>query len=111
MRFVRDAFGTQRTKRMLMLGEVLDAHEALASGFLHRLCEADAIDAEVAAWCAAATALAPLTQQVSKEGLRRVAVHALPDGDDLVRRCYGSADFKEGVAAFMAGRPAQWQGR
>jgi enoyl-CoA hydratase/carnithine racemase len=35
----------------------------------------------------------------------------LPDGSDLIRACYGSADFKEGVDAFLAKRKPEWQGR
>ncbi len=59
---------------------------------------------------AALRALAPLTQTVSKEGLRRLTLAALPDGEDLIRRCYGSADFREGVAAFVERRPPRWRG-
>jgi hypothetical protein len=33
------------------------------------------------------------------------------DGDDLVAMCFTSADFREGVDAFLARRPAAWQGR
>jgi enoyl-CoA hydratase len=35
----------------------------------------------------------------------------VPDGDDLIRLVYGSADFKAGVAAFMAKQRPAWQGR
>jgi enoyl-CoA hydratase len=33
------------------------------------------------------------------------------DARDLVEMCYGSADFQEGVAAFLAKRPPRWSGR
>jgi enoyl-CoA hydratase/carnithine racemase len=39
-------------------------------------------------------------------------LHAgLPDGDDLVRACYGSDDFKTGVNAFVEKRTPRWTGK
>jgi hypothetical protein len=35
----------------------------------------------------------------------------VPDGDDLISATYGSADFREGVSAFVEKRPARWTGR
>jgi enoyl-CoA hydratase/carnithine racemase len=105
------AFGMQRLKRMLLLAELLGADEALACGFLHRVCDAQALDEEVGALAGALSALAPMTQGVSKEALRRLSLAALPQGEDLIRRCYGSADFHEGVAAFVARRPPVWRGK
>jgi len=37
--------------------------------------------------------------------------HALPNCDDLITEVYGSEDFKEGVTAFLSGRPPNWQGK
>ncbi len=105
------AFGAPRVKRMLLLAELLPADELLASGYLTAVCEAGEIDATSARLTARLATLAPVTQAVSKEGLRRLLNHGLPDGEDLVRRCYGSDDFHEGVAAFLGKRNPAWTGR
>ena len=39
------------------------------------------------------------------------AAAAATDTDDLLRACYGSADFREGVRAFLGHRAPRWQGR
>ncbi|MDH6593600.1 enoyl-CoA hydratase [Variovorax sp. TBS-050B] len=108
---LRAAWGLQPVRRMLLLSQILGADEALACGFLEQVCEADALDTAVEALCGRLAALAPVTQAAAKEALRRGTVQGAPDSDDLVRRCYGSADFAEGVAAFTAGRAPAWRGR
>ena len=104
------SFGTQRVKRMLMLAELLNADEALSCGFLQQICEPAELDAAAARLCERLASLAPVTQSVTKESLRRLLVQNLPEGEDLIRRCYGSGDFHEGVDAFVAKRVPVWTG-
>jgi enoyl-CoA hydratase len=104
-------FGTARAKRMLMLAEMIGAEEAQACGFVNRIASPDAIEAETLALCATLKTHAPLTMRAAKEAIRRVTLAAVPGGDDLVRLCYGSADFHEGVDAFLSKRTPDWRGR
>jgi enoyl-CoA hydratase/carnithine racemase len=104
------AFGVARAKRMLLLADLLSAQEALECGFVTEIAEADAIDAAANQLCAKLERLAPVTQRVSKEAIRRVVAETVPQGDDLVSACYGSADFKIGVTAFLDKQRPVWTG-
>jgi enoyl-CoA hydratase/carnithine racemase len=56
--------------------------------------------------------MAPLTLTATKVALKRLRLAAGQiHGDDLVTMCFGSADFREGVEAFLAKRPPNWTGR
>jgi enoyl-CoA hydratase/carnithine racemase len=104
------AFGVARAKRMLLLADLLPAREAYDCGFLTEIADADAIDAAADQLCAKLERLAPVTQRVSKEAIRRVVAETVPQGDDLVSACYGSRDFKIGVTAFLDKQKPAWTG-
>ena len=104
------AFGEPRAKRMLLLGELLSAEEAQAAGFLAALVPREEFEAAIQRLVGQLLANAPLTLEVSKEAIRRLKERDLPNGDDLVRRIYGSADFKAGVRAFLDKTKPKWRG-
>jgi len=107
-----ELLGPSRLKEMMLTARLLSADEALAAGFVHEIVAAEAIDARVRALAETIASHAPITLRVTKEAIRRIqASRAVPDGDDLVAATYGSADFKEGVAAFVDKRPPRWTGR
>lgn len=104
-------FGVARVKRMLLLAENVDADDALACGFVSEIVAPEALDARVEALCDRILGNAPVTLRVTREALRRIVTAGVPDGEDLVRECYGSRDFHAGVEAFVGKRPAEWSGK
>lgn len=105
------AFGRPRVERLLLLADLIGADEARASGYLLEVVPSVEIEGAAQKLCSRLAGLAPVTQQVSKETLVRLMRQELPAAEDLIHRCYGSADFREGVQAFVGKRVPQWQGR
>lgn len=103
--------GVARVKRLLLLAGFIDADEALAAGFVGEVVAPEELDERVDALCGRLAANAPVSMRVTKEAIRRLTLDGLAAGDDLVRDCYGSEDFHEGVAAFSDKRTAVWRGR
>jgi enoyl-CoA hydratase len=88
----------EECKDAALVTEVLDDHAALMT-------RAKALAAEIAGY-------APLTISTTKELMRRIR-EAAPkvDDHDLVAEVYTSADFREGLDAFLAKRKPVWTGR
>jgi enoyl-CoA hydratase len=101
------AFGQGRTHRMLLLADLLDADEALAAGFLVGLAEPELLETRVAEIVGKLVANAPLTLAATLAFMR---LGAEPE-EKVVARVYGSRDFKEGVASFLAKRAPVWAGK
>ena len=105
------AFGAGRTKKMLMLGEMLSAEEAHGAGFLAEVVAPQDLAQRSAALSERLSANAPLTMRVSKQAIGRLLHAGMPAGEDLLRTCYGSEDFRIGIEAFLEKREPQWLGR
>ena len=108
-----DLLGLARFKDLMLTARLMDVKEAETVGLVTRVAEPHRIDDVTRELATALAGHAPLTIAVTKEMVRRIQEARRPAGeagDDLIGRCYASADFKEGVAAFLARRPPRWTG-
>ncbi|HEX6348893.1 MAG TPA: enoyl-CoA hydratase [Candidatus Dormibacteraeota bacterium] len=106
--------GMARVKDLIFTARLLDAREALAIGLVSEIVPSeDELPGRALELAQKLAAHAPLTLQTTKEALRRIRAQLTPPGggSDLVLKAYMSEDFKEGIEAFFAKRPADWKGR
>jgi len=107
-----DVFGPSRLKEVLFTARLLTAEEAHAAGFVHEIVSGEQIADRVRALATTIAGHAPITLRVTKEAIRRIQEHRRPPaGQDLIALTYGSADFREGVRAFVDKRKPRWTGQ
>jgi enoyl-CoA hydratase/carnithine racemase len=92
--------GEARLKELVFLARSIAADEALAIGLATEVVSREAVEERVVELCDVVVSHAAVTLRVTKEALRRLRV--VPDGDDLVREAYGSAEFRAAVERFLA---------
>jgi enoyl-CoA hydratase/carnithine racemase len=107
-----ELFGPSRVKEMIMRARLITAEEAHAAGFVHEIVPAAGIEARVKAVAEEVASHAPITLKVTKEAVRRIQERRrLEGGEDLISLTYTSADFREGMSAFLEKRKPRWTGK
>jgi enoyl-CoA hydratase/carnithine racemase len=107
--------GESRAREMILLGDIVDAAEALRIGLANRVVPDADLEAAAAELAGRLAARPPLAIR----GARRAIEAAWSnDADEGFRaaveeqlRCLTSADFKEGLTALAEGRKPEWRGR
>ncbi len=103
--------GTGAARYMALSAQVLPAETMLARGFLQEIIDGDVMSYALSVADRIAT-LAPLAISGTKLGLNLIEpVLSDPGFEAAFIRAWESDDLVEGRAAFVAGRPAKFQGR
>jgi 2-(1,2-epoxy-1,2-dihydrophenyl)acetyl-CoA isomerase len=113
--FLPHLVGSARARALAMLAEKIGAEQAMQWGLIWQVVD-DALLIDEATKLARRLAAGPtLSYAAIKQAINAAATNTLDQQLDLERdsqRALGrSADFKEGVAAFLAKRPANFAGR
>jgi len=107
--------GRKKMTELLLLGERVDAHEALRLGIVNRVVAHDEFDAAVADWAAKLSAKSPLLMKLGRDALYAQQDMAFGEALEYLRGQLALAlstdDAREGVAAFLDGREPRWTGR
>jgi enoyl-CoA hydratase/carnithine racemase len=104
--------GFPRASEILMTGRLMDAEELRAIGAVAEVVTEERLFDRAQELAESIGANAPLTVQAAKKALIRIRNRLVPteDDDDIIRMCYMSHDFREGVEAFLAKRKPVWTG-
>ena len=106
-----DLIGPALTRDLLLSGRMIDAREAINAGLANIVLPTGELQQETYKIAAELSTRAQSTIKATKAMLLRLRDHRRPPAgaaDDIIRECYGSAEFKEGVSAFLDGRRPRW---
>ena len=107
--------GESRARELILLGDVIDAAEALRIGLANRVVAGADLDAAAAELAARLAAQPPIAVRGARRAIdaawHRGAEESLRLALDEQLRCLESEDFKEALRAMADGRRPQWRGR
>jgi enoyl-CoA hydratase len=107
--------GRKKMTELLLLGQRIDAREALKLGIVNRVVAPDEFDTAVADWAAQLAAKSPLLMRLGKDALFAQQDMALQDALEYLRArltlALSTEDAREGVRAFLEHREPRWKGR
>ncbi|MDS0300555.1 enoyl-CoA hydratase-related protein [Halogeometricum sp. S1BR25-6] len=107
--------GEGQAMRLILTGELVDAHEAADIGLVDIVCSDEEFDDRVDELAASIAAKSPLALELGKEAVKVSGRLGIDDGLDyeanLFVQLFSSADKDEGIDAFFEERDPEWRGR
>ncbi len=107
--------GESHARELILLGEIIDADEALRIGLANQVVADGDLDAAAAELARRLAAQPPIAVREARRALdgawHRGAEESLRLAVDGQIRCLKSQDFREAVQAMAEGRSPDWQGR
>ena len=114
MAFIYRNVPRKKANEMLLLGERMDASEALTAGIVNKVVPDEELDGAVADWAARLASKSPVIMRLGKEAMRRQLDMPLDDALDYLRAqlslAMSTEDIVEGVTAFFEKRDPVWKG-
>jgi enoyl-CoA hydratase/carnithine racemase len=114
LRMLLELVGPSVAAELLLTGRLYEADEALAKGLVQRVVPQAEFDQALAALERSVLAGSPLAARQNKHNIRLLqerGMHYTAHDLDQSFAFLGSDDYREGVAAFLAKRPARFSGR
>ncbi|MCW3798528.1 enoyl-CoA hydratase [Sphingomonas sp. BN140010] len=109
------AVGKAKAMEMCLTGRMMNAEEAERAGLVARVVPAASLLDEALKTAAEIAAMPPLAAIAAKEMVNGTFEQSLSQGIRFERRLFhglfGTADQKEGMAAFVEKRPGNWTGK
>jgi len=106
--------GRKRAMEMLLTGELIDARTALSWGLVNRVVPSDALDEEIRHFTDIILARSPATIRLGKQAFYEQIERPIEDAYEMTGETMACNllldDAAEGMDAFLARRPAVWQG-
>jgi enoyl-CoA hydratase len=107
--------GRKKTNELLLLGERIDAQEALRLGLVNKVVAAEDFDTAVQEWADKLASKSPVMMRLGKDAMYRQQDLPFAEALELLHHnltlAFSTEDIQEGVAAFFAKRDPVWKGR
>jgi enoyl-CoA hydratase len=105
----------KKVNELLLLGERIDAQEALRIGLVNRVVPAGALDAAVDEWAQRLASKSPVLLRLGKDAMYRQMDMSFAEALELLQHslalAFATEDVQEGVRAFFEKREPRWTAR
>jgi enoyl-CoA hydratase/carnithine racemase len=107
--------GAANAKELIFTGERIDSATALRVGLINRVLPPGGLEDDTRSLAQTIAENAPLSILAAKRSVDACAADLTPDAlrvlDELVEKCFASADYEEGRKAFAEKRKPNFTGR